>query len=171
MDCVCSLASLADVFPLTSGLPAVELLDCLCNVLTSAQLYCNNPNKYVGWYYGILTLVDCATVIAPLTPANAIVDGAVLIVQNIITRGGTFRQIGACCRLAASLNSPRDTPRRPGSPPPLEPYDPIDLVRARNLFCKGACEAECWRERDPRDVDVCMVFCLDECLRDNPVRR
>jgi hypothetical protein len=75
VSCACMLAGIADITPIAGILPPIETIDCACNWLTTAQLYCN-----VGWQsaglYAIPTILDCVSL--PLAAsAGAIIGGLI----------------------------------------------------------------------------------------------
>jgi hypothetical protein len=57
LSCACFAVGVADIIPALST-AAVELTDCACNVVTTAQTFCNS-GFVPGVAYSALTAIDC----------------------------------------------------------------------------------------------------------------
>ena len=111
--CLCGIAGVADIF---SAVPALEIFDCGCNILTSVDMFCTRgwrDAKMAG--YTVLTIMDCSSVkigdkVADLTKGKPSKEAAGLVAdviavgfQNLLTQTppGPFHvdQAKACCEV------------------------------------------------------------------------
>jgi len=95
--CICTVIGLTDLIPWFG--PAIEALDCFCNVIGSAAVGCqNNPGAKVQWF---ATLWDCLA--KWLKKYEVLIDTISQLIQWAVGHGtfplpsAAWDQTKACC--------------------------------------------------------------------------
>jgi len=110
IECACFIAGVADATPFLGAIPAIDQVDCVCNLLTTAQQFCNN-GSLSGFLYFLATIADCVSFALGIVFVNPWVDFGIDVVaaalQNLMLQGSVWpcSQWRACCRSASTIGT------------------------------------------------------------------